>query len=381
MQLQNLDISTPAFVYDLDSIHARVNLLREVADQRSLRILYSIKSASFSTLLDSIADRLQGLATSSLFESRFARGLLGDRGEVHLSTVVVLPEQIEELSMYCNAININSLEQWRRHGSMLKDRIECGLRINPMTDYVNDSRFDPCRKNSKLGVPLDQIIRLLKNDSRSLAGLNGLQFHNNCESREFSQLVETCRLLLDSCGNLIRRMKWINIGGGYLFNEHCDMQWLADAVILLEEAGVERVYFEPGKAIVGDTGYLVASVVDIFRSGDRDIAILDCSVNHVPEVFEFQYRPEIYPECNDGEYIYRLAGMTCLSGDLFGDYRFEHPLELGDRIVFRDMGAYMFVKASMFNGFNIPPVYLHSKSRGLELINEQGYEDYRRRLT
>jgi len=380
MEFEHLNLETPFFVYDVDRIRARLQMLQTKANDIPLQILYSIKSASFVSLLQAITVDLDGLSTSSLFESRLAREVLGNNGTVHLSTVALLPDQIDELMSCCDHININSLSQWQRYGDLFKGKVECGLRINPMTNYVNDPRFDPCRANSKLGVSFDNLLSTLADDPNAFTGLSGLQFHNNCESRDLQQLVETCRILLESCRGLIKQIDWINIGGGYLFNEESDMQGLVDSVRLLNDAGFNRIYFEPGKAIVGDTGYLVSSVVDLFRSNEKEIAILDCSINHLPEVFEFQYQPDIYPQVNGGDYEYRLSGLTCLSGDIFGDYRFNRPLQLGDQIIFRDVGAYMLVKANMFNGINIPSVYLHAEESGLTLIKQHTFQDFQNRL-
>ncbi len=380
MNFQSNELQTPALVYDLDTICARLHMLRKLSADSPLKILYSIKSASFSPLLQAMCTNLDGFATSSVFESILAREVLAERGTVHLSTVALMPESIDETVSVCDFINFNSLSQWQRLGESVRDRVQCGIRINPMTHYVNDARYDPCRSSSKLGVPLDSLCQALTDAPGLLAGLGGLQFHNNCESRDQGQLLETCRLLLDRCPDLMHRIDWINIGGGYLFDENDTMQGLAEAVRLLAGAGIEQVFFEPGKAIVGNTGYLVASVVDLFRSGDRNIAVLDTSINHLPEVFEYQYQPEIMQHSAAGMHEYRLSGMTCLSGDLFGDYRLDQPLQLDDRIVFRNVGAYMFVKASMFNGMNLPSVYLFGKDTGMSLVRQHGYEDYASRL-
>ncbi|MCG8325001.1 MAG: hypothetical protein MI673_05750 [Thiotrichales bacterium] len=374
-------IKTPCFIYDLDRVNARLQRLRSLAGNTPLKILYSMKSASFAPMLSAMAPSLDGIASSSLFESRLAREVLGEEGNVHLSTVVLLDEHLQELLACCDYININSVSQLQRLRKKLDGRVQYGLRVNPQTNFVADPRYDPCRDNSKLGVPVGDLIRIHSADPDVFSGISGLQFHNNCESRDLVEMLVTCEGLLEACRDLLHRLEWINIGGGYLFDEDSDMQGLVDTVQLINDAGIGQVFFEPGKAIVGDAGYLVTSVVDMFNSDGKEIAILDCSVNHLPEVFEFQYQPQILPRVNGGVHEYRLSGMTCLSGDLFGDYRFDQPLRLGDRIIFRNVGAYMFVKASMFNGINLPPVYLNTTESGLSLIKEHTFEDYKLRLS
>ena len=152
-----------------------------------------------------------------------------------------------------------------------------------------------------------------------------------------------------------------------------------EAVSFLREKYDVDVFFEPGKAIVGDAGYIVSAVIDIFESDGQTIAILDTSVNHMPEVFEYQYRPDVTQDSEEGAYIYTLAGCTCLAGDLFGDYKFKEPLEIGSRIVFEGMGAYTLVKANMFNGVNLPSIYALTTEGKLELKKQFGYEDFKSR--
>jgi carboxynorspermidine decarboxylase len=166
------------------------------------------------------------------------------------------------------------------------------------------------------------------------------------------------------------------MGGGYLFDESMSLDKLTEAIMFLKNKYDVEVFIEPGKGIVGKAGYIVSSVIDLFESDGKTIAVLDTTVNHMPEVFEYQYKPDVMQEAENGKYKYILAGSTCLAGDLFGEYSFEEPLEIGYRIIFENMGAYTLVKANMFNGINLPSIYKFTKDGKLELIKEFGYEDF-----
>ncbi len=377
--MEPVQLPTPFFYYDVDSIKARLQNLIKYTGGTALQPLYSIKSACFPRLLEHMQPDVSGFATSSLFECRLAREILGDSGSVHLSTVALLPGQISELAEICDYVHLNSLSQLQQHIAELSASAKCGLRINPMTDFVDDARFDPCRPYSKLGVPINQFRSILDSHAADLRKLSGIQFHNNCESKNLDELVITVSQIIEQAQPFLDQLEWINIGGGYLFDETSDLQPIREAADKLLATGINSIFFEPGKAIVGDTGYLVASVIDLFESAGKSIAVLDCSVNHVPEIFEFQYKPDVLQEDKQGEFTYQLAGLTCLSGDLFGDYRFSQPLNIGDQLVFSDVGAYMYVKATMFNGINLPSVYLYSSAAGYELIKQHDYEDFLKR--
>ncbi len=237
-------------------------------------------------------------------------------------------------------------------------------------------RYNPCRKASKLGVPLDTLSKISNNGSQVLRGLKGIHFHTNCESTDFNQLLKKVKHIEVHIPRLMEQIKWVNLGGGYLFEESDNLEKLAEAISYIKDKYDIEVFIEPGKGIVGKAGYIVSSVVDIFESDRKNIAVLDTTVNHMPEVFEYQFRPDIMQESEDGKYSYILAGATCLAGDLFGEYSFDEPLEIGSRIVFKDMCAYTMVKAHMFNGVNLPTIYIYTQNGKLKLVKQFGYEDF-----
>jgi carboxynorspermidine decarboxylase len=189
-------------------------------------------------------------------------------------------------------------------------------------------------------------------------------------------MAETVSLLRNTLGNHLQRLQWINLGGGYRLRERTALERLATLVARLRGDYGLTVYFEPGKGIIGDAGYLVASVIDVFTSDGQSVAILDTSINHLPEVFEYQTSPLLAEHDPEGDTAVILAGATCLAGDLFGTYRLHTRPQIGDRFVFQRVGAYSLIKANRFNGHNLPSIY---RWNGRELFLEQRYLycDYR----
>jgi carboxynorspermidine decarboxylase len=377
--ISNASFRTPAFVYDENKILLKINSLNEMSSRRLYLLLFAIKSFSTIDLLKFLVPYVDGFSASSLFEARLARDVLGPKKHIHLTSPILKTDEMNFIGLMCNYISFNSLNQWEVHYKHLGENINCGLRINPQLSFVNDDRYNPSRKYSKLGVPLNILKEIYENGSNPLQNIKGLHFHTNCESTDFESLFKTIMHIDAHLPKLMGQMEWINLGGGYLLEEGQRFDMFVEAVNFLKNKYNIDVFYEPGKAIVGDAGYIVSSVVDIFKSDGRKIAILDTSVNHMPEVFEYQYKPDIMQESVDGKYIYTLAGCTCLSGDLFGDYRFDEPLEIGSRIVFEDMGAYTLVKANMFNGVNLPTIYALTTEGKLELKKQFGYEDFKSR--
>ena len=223
--------------------------------------------------------------------------------------------------------------------------------------FADDQRYDPCRPYSKLGVPLQDLVAAFDQEPGRFSGLKGILFHSNCDSSDFGELLATVQHVCSQAARVLDGVQWVNLGGGYLFDNDSDFAPFIEAVNLVREQTGAQVFFEPGSALVRSAGYIVSTVLDMFPSEGKKIAVLDTTVNHMPEVLEYGFQPDVAGHDDDAPNEYLLAGSTCLAGDLFGCYRFERPLEIGDRVVFENAGSYTLTKAHPFNGIGLPSVY------------------------
>ncbi len=375
----NFFAETPAFVCDYNGVSESLHKLDIISSQSTVGLLYSLKSFTVVDGLLLISPSIHGFSVSSLFEAKLAREILGEEKSVHYTSPGLRPDEAEAISELCSHISFNSLSQWRQYLNKVASKVSCGLRINPQLSSIKDERYDPCRKHSKLGVPLEQLIATVDRDPGRLAGIEGLHFHTNCDSSDFSQLLATVEHIDAKLEKFLPRLKWINLGGGYLFNEGKDLDAFHEAVNLLRSKYDIEVFIEPGASIVREAGYLVSTVLDIFTSDGKKVAILDTTVNHMPEVFEYQFEPDVMGHSDEGKHSYILAGCTCLAGDVFGEYSFDEPLEVGSRVIFTNVGAYTLVKAHMFNGVNLPSIYAITQDGQLKPIKHFTYEDFKSR--
>lgn len=348
---------TPAFVFDETSLVTDAILARDALAEGGGRLLFAMKSCAFVPALECLAGIVDGFHASSLFEAKLARQVLGPGGKIHLTSPSIQPWEAAEICAISDMISCNSLTQFDRLRTCADRRASLGLRLNPEMSFVADERYDPCRRHSKLGAPIDDLRAVLKEDPARLAGVEGLLCHTNSESIDFRELRAIVARLDEALPALLEQIDWINLGGGYLFDEGVDYTALHEAISLLRERYDLQVYMEPGTSIIRRSGRLVASVVDVFSSRGQQIAVLDASLNHVPESFEFQFECDAEDHRAFSGYRYILAGATCLAGDIFGDYEFAAPLKPGSRVVFENVGAYSMVKAHMFNGINLPSLY------------------------
>lgn len=366
-----LSVPTPTFFLSLESIAKNVGIMRTNAQQQ--KVLYSTKSLGIVSLLEYLDSRVDGFSVSSRFEVKCAQAIAGEETDLHFVGVVVRLIDLDKILASCNRYTANSIVQFQAATEFEHDAT-LGLRVNPRLSVTCDQRYDPCRRLSKLGVPLDKTLRAWREGD--LNGISGIHFHTACECRSWEPLLRTVEVIEERLAPMLHELEWINLGGGYRWDEATDFGPLQEAIELLTNRYGLEVFLEPGHGIVNSAGSLHASVVDLFESDGKMVAILDTTVNHLPEVYEYQYEPDVAEHLDGAPHEYILAGCSCLAGDVFGEYAFEEPLEIGSRIVFENVGAYSLVKANMFNGINLPSIYILQEDGRLELIREFTYEDY-----
>lgn len=370
-------LMTPAFIWDQRILRADLQALREITNKAGCNLLYSPKACSLAGVLSEISPFVDGFACSSAFELRLVDQIC-DRSALRSVVSPFVEEQtVSVLGDRLDYLTANSLSQWDRIRTVIPSKVRVGLRINPQISFIGDARYDPCRQNSKLGVRLDRLGRI---SADRIDGISGLHFHTNCDETDFAGLLATARHIRDVIPELLGRMSWINMGGGYLFNEATDHDDFFAAVEIFRDEFELNVFIEPGASLVRRAGTIEATVHDIFEGDESQIAVLDTTVNHMSEVFEFQFEPDVLGHVDGGMHNYNLVGSTCLAGDVFGDYSFDRPLSVGSNVTFLNMGAYTTTKAHRFNGVPLPTIYARRQDGTLEMVHEDRFEDFARQM-
>lgn len=253
------DLETPAFVIDESQLKQSAAVVSQVVRRAEGRVIYALKSFTHGRVLQILAEHVDGLAASSLYEARIARDVNQQGGSVHITTPGFRPDEVERIARTCDFIAFNSMGQWERFAPLASRFSQCGLRVNPQFSLVGDDRYNPSCQSSKLGVPLADLSTVIYDEPNRLAGISGLHFHSNCESSDFRGLLSTVRHLDKSISPLLDRIEWINLGGGYLFEEADDLGPFHEAVGLLRGKYALQVFIEPGAAIVGKAASLVST--------------------------------------------------------------------------------------------------------------------------
>jgi carboxynorspermidine decarboxylase len=374
MKYSYADVPTPAYIVDRRLLEDNLKILGYVQKEAGCKILGALKGFSMYHFFPLMGEYLAGITSSSLHEARLGKEEMGK--EVHIYSPAYIESEFNELLDICDHFVFNSFEQYENFGKRVKAAGgECGIRINPEYSEIKTDIYNPCFTYSRLGVTLENF------KPSKLDGVDGLHFHTMCEQNS-DTLYRTMDVIEEKFGEYMHRMKWINFGGGHhITRDDYDIGLLIEVINRVKKKYNVEVYLEPGEAIALNTGFLAASVVDIVNNV-MNIALLDASAAcHMPDVLEMPYRPEIIGAGNPGEFehTYRLGGLTCLAGDIIGDYSFKKPLKPGDRLVFTDMAHYTMVKNNTFNGINLPSIAVADEN-GIELIKTFGYKDYKSRL-
>ncbi|MDX9872429.1 MAG: carboxynorspermidine decarboxylase [Clostridia bacterium] len=372
-------LPTPCYLLDETLLEKNLQVLDTVQQRTGCKILLALKGFSMFAAFPQVARYLKGITASSLFEARLGYEEMGK--EVHIYAPAYLEAEFAEVMRYCDHIVFNSLAQWNKYKDRVKNypgkKIECGLRLNPGYSEIQTPLYDPCFQHSRLGVTLENF------QPEQSSGLDGFHFHTMCEQNS-DTLERTVQVIEEKFGPYIKGKKWLNLGGGHhITRQDYDVDRLIRIILSLQEKYGVEIYLEPGEAIALNTGYLISEVLDIVEN-EMPIAVLDASAAcHMPDVLEMPYRPEIFGAKRPEEYpyTYRLAGNTCLAGDVIGDYSFAEPLKIGDRLVFGDMAHYTMVKNNTFNGVNLPAIVLYNPQDGVRVIRQFSYEDYKGRLS
>jgi carboxynorspermidine decarboxylase len=406
-------VPSPCFVVDRAAIDFNLRILQQVAEAGGCKILAALKAFSCFSVFDQLRAALSGGCASGLHEALLAREMIDK--EVHVFSPAYTDVDLALLLQTADHLVFNNLSQWRRvqlrclraakEQSAERERngreaLSFGIRINPEHSEGATAIYDPCAPCSRLGVTRERWNAELADAASEgvtaegvLAGISGLHFHSLCEQGA-EPLQRTLVAIRECWFDVLQlpQMRWFNMGGGHHISKpDYNRELLVSLVREWAESFGVQVYLEPGEAVAINSGILVTTVLDVHHNGMPQV-ILDTSATcHMPDTLEMPYTPEIWgatpmhgslPYPNAKGWVARLGGQTCLAGDVIGDYAFEQPLRLGDRLIFDDMAHYTMVKTSTFNGIGLPWIALYdSRTGNTKIVKSFGYPDFRDRLS
>ena len=371
-------LPSPCWLLEEEKLQKNLQLISDIKQQSGAKVLLALKGYALWKSFPLIKPYLDGCCASGLYEAKLADETFSK--EVHTYSPAFKEEEIKEIAKISHHLVFNSPAQFHTFAAMAKTinpKLSLGLRVNPEYSESPKEIYNPCGLYSRLGTTLQNI------DETVLEDCDGLHFHALCE-QDSSALDNVLQNFEEKFGSYIPQMKWINFGGGHhITRKGYDTQKLIQLIKDFKKRYEVEVYLEPGEAVGWETGPLITTVLDIVHNG-MDIAILDSSAEaHMPDTIIMPYRAEVRDagEAGEKKHTYRLAGNTCLAGDIMGDYSFEVPLKIGDKVIFEDQMHYTMVKATTFNGVKLPSIAIKRINGTVEMLREFGYEDFKNRLS
>ena len=377
-------VATPCFVVDTRLLARNAKILASVREQvPKARVLLALKGFSMWSSFDVLRPYLDGCCASGPIEAQLAREEFGK--EVHTYAPAFTDAEMQEVLALSEHVVFNSPSQVRKHLAAVRaheqktgKKIDIALRVNPGYSEVETALYNPAAPGSRLGCIRTSEVDAIVDE------LDGLHFHVMCQqgSETLARVIDHLEM---NYGDILDKVRYLNCGGGHhITKPGYNMPLLVSTLngVLARHPNLQHIYLEPGEAVGLNTGVLVASVMDTLENG-MALAILDTSATaHMPDVLEMPYRPTIHGAGEAGEFshTYRLGGMTCLAGDVIGDWSFKAPLKEGDRLVFADMAHYTMVKTTMFNGVKHPSLALWDGEQ-LRVVRKFGYADFKARLS
>ena len=385
MAIDYTHIPSPCFVLDESLLRKNLELIDSVQKAAGCRIILALKAFSMYSVFPIVGEYLSGATASSLNEIKLINDFMGHKAHTYIPAYV--DSEFEEVLERSSHLTFNTLSQYHRYKDRVgawnekhpDQQISVGIRVNPQYSEVEADMYIPCVPGSRLGETRDKFGDTLPE------GVEGIHFHTLCENGS-DTLERTLEALEAKFGDLLHQARWLNMGGGHLMTrEGYDIDRLVRLVKAIREKYDLEVILEPGSAIAWRTGTLVSNVLDIMDSQGIQVAILNVSfAAHMPDTLEMPYKPRIegaHHEPVAGKPTYRMGGMTCLAGDFMGDYSFDEPLQVGDRLVFEDMIHYTMVKTTTFNGVNLPSIGIWQANDTFRLVRTYGYETFKDHLS
>lgn len=378
---------SPCYIMEEELLRKNLCLIKSVADRAGVEIILAFKSFAMWRSFPIFREYVEHSTASSVYEARLALEEFGSKA--HTYSPAYTEQDFPEIMRCSSHITFNSMAQFRRFYPMTVAEgsgISCGIRVNPEYSEVETELYNPCAPGTRFGMTADLLPDTLPK------GIEGFHCHCHCESSSF-ELERTLQHLEEKFSRWFPQIKWLNLGGGHLMTrKDYDTEHL---IKLLQDLKARyphlQIILEPGSAFTWQTGVLTSEVVDIVESRGIKTAILNVSFTcHMPDCLEMPYQPKVrnaetlspdaVKTAAPEDHVYRLGGNSCLSGDYMGSWKFDHELQIGERIIFEDMIHYTMVKTNMFNGIHHPSVALLHTDGELEVYKTFRYEDYRDRM-
>ncbi len=364
-------LQTPYYLIDKAKLLQNMEKIAYVRERSGAKALLALKCFATWAVFDLMRDHMDGTTSSSLNEVRLGHQRFGK--ETHAYSVAYADYEIDEVITHADKIIFNSISQLERFAGKASGVVR-GLRLNPQISSSSFDLADPARPFSRLGEwDVAKIERIMDK-------INGFMIHNNCENSDFGLFDRMLGEIEQKFGTLLKKAEWVSLGGGIHFTgQDYPVDAFADRLKAFSQRYGVQVYLEPGEASITKSTTLETTVLDTLYNG-KHLAIVDSSIEaHMLDLLIYRENAKVQP--NSGPHRYMVCGKSCLAGDIFGEFDFQHQLKVGDRISFQDTAGYTMVKKNWFNGVKMPAIAVKELDGTIRTVREFTYADYEQSLS
>ena len=375
--MRKSELKTPYFLISENKLIANLEIAKRLRSISGVKLVLALKCFSTWGVFDIIKPYLDGTTSSGPFEVKLGYETFG--GETHAYSVGYSEDDVIEVTGICNKIIFNSLSQLAAYRHIVEGRTSLGLRLNPGVSCARQDLADPARRYSRLGVQIDQIDQI---DDNVFDTIEGAMFHMNCENVDAGAFIHLLDKISERCAPYLDRLQWVSLGGGVSFTtDGYDLDKLGRALKSFSTRHGVQVYLEPGEAVITKTTDLVVSVVDIVENEIKTAIVDSATEAHRLDTLIYKEPATVFEASENGAYEYVIGACSCLAGDQFCVAKFAQPLQIGQKLHIIDSAGYSMVKLNWFNGLKMPAVYCERINGEIEMINQFGYEDFKRALS
>lgn len=366
-----MHVDTPCYIIDEQKLLKNLEKIQWIRTHAGVKTVLALKCFSTWSVFKLMQNYMDGTTSSSLYEARLGYEEFGK--EVHAYSVAFSEDEISELKQYANKVIFNSIHQLKMYCAELTS-LDVGLRINPLISYSDYDLADPARQYSRLGVTdYSSVLEIAPL-------INGVMFHYNCDNQDFESFSRQLDYISETYQDLLIQLDWVSLGGGIYFTlDNYPLKEFAQKLKAFNERFNVQIYLEPGEAAITDSAFLITTVLDIVHN-EVDIAIVDSSIEaHMLDLMIYK-EPAKIEGLQQGVHRYMIAGKSCLAGDIFGEFHFHKPLQIGDQIRFSDAAGYTMVKMNWFNGLKMPSIMIKRLDGHYDMVKTFDYHDFKYNL-
>lgn len=365
------ELTTPYYLIDKARLLRNMETIARVREASGARALLALKCFATWSVFDLMRDYMDGTTSSSLNEVRLGHERFGK--ETHAYSVAYADYEIDEVVSHADKIIFNSISQLDRFAEKAEGIVR-GLRLNPQVSSSSFDLADPARPFSRLGEwDVAKVEAVMDR-------ISGFMIHNNCENRDFALFDRMLGTIEERFAALLKKADWVSLGGGIHFTgeDYPVARFSERLKRFAGEHGVQ-VYLEPGEAAITRSTTLETTVLDTLYNG-KHLAVVDSSIEaHMLDLLIYRESAKVTP--NTGPHRTMICGKSCLAGDIFGEFDFEHEVKVGDRISIQDAAGYTMVKKNWFNGVKMPAIAIRELDGTVRTVREFTYADYEQSLS